>query len=350
MYSNVNGYQSKSDSLKATFKEIDPGIIVMCETKLPKVNTIKSDFKNYDLVTKQVKKGKAGILCAVKKNMGASLVLEVTTVNNENILTVKISFAGYDLRVVVAYGPQENEPVEIKDEFFKDIEIEVEASKVNGDYLLLVGDLNSKIEMKNEKVQAMSNNGKYLAELVKKNNLEVLNFSSKCTGKWTHEVRTSGKSSVLDYILVDNEFDNFVTEMIIDEECLFTPFRTVSTKLGSRTQYSDHNTILCKFKVERKRRNVGNENEDISEESWIFNQQGWQSFKDTTSTVPCNINSANEPNIEYDKLEKYIKDSMDKCFKKRKARRKMLKDNLPKSENACMRGNRTSSLSLSLGL
>ena len=179
-----------------------------------------------------------------KKNIGTILVLEVTTVNNDNILSVKISFSTYNLRVVVAYGPQENESVELKEEFFKDLETEVEACKVNGDNLMLVGDLNSKIEWKNNKVQPMSNNGMYLANVISNGNLEVLNFSKKCTGKWTHEIRTSGKKSVIDYILVDKEVGNTVTEMLIDEECLYTPFHIVNDRKRKGAQYSDHNTIL----------------------------------------------------------------------------------------------------------
>ena len=91
-YSNINGYQSKSVSLNEIIKDRNPEIIVLCETKLAKNSTVKSDLKNYDLISKPIKKGKGGILCAVKQNIGINLVLEVTTVKNENILSVKISF------------------------------------------------------------------------------------------------------------------------------------------------------------------------------------------------------------------------------------------------------------------
>ena len=55
---------------------------------------------------------------------------------------------------------------------------------------------------------------------------------------------------MIDYILVDKEVSNAVTEMLIDEECLYTPFHIVHDKKEKRAQYSDHNTILCKFEVD----------------------------------------------------------------------------------------------------
>ena len=313
-YSNINGYQSKSLSLKEIINDINPEIIVISETKLGKNNTVKYDLKKYDLISKQIKKGKGGILCAVKQNIGASSVLEVTTVKNDNILSVKISFPSCSIRVVVAYGPQENEPIEVKEEFFKDVEIEVKASKVNGDNCVIVGDLNSKIELKNDKVQYLSNNGKYLAELILKCNLKVLNFSPECTGKWTHVIRTSDKKSVIDYIIGDEGFYNKATNTLIDEECLCTPFRAIHDKKGTRAQYTDHNTLICNFEIERGKQKK--EKLSISE-SWIFNDAGWDKFNQVTSSIPCLIRESNETNVAYEKLETYIKYALDCSFKKR---------------------------------
>ena len=69
----------------------------------------------------------------------------------------------------------------------------------------------------------------------------------------------------------------------------------------------------------------------------MFNKEGWEMFKEVTSSVQCPINPTNEPNVEYDKLEKYIKDSMDKSFKKKVISRKKCNDYLTKEETKVYR-------------
>ena len=93
LYNNINGYQSKAESLQEVVANIKPEIIALCETRLSNQNTLKRDLKDYELITKHVKKGKGGILCGIKQNIGVTSILEVTTTTNSNILTVKISFS-----------------------------------------------------------------------------------------------------------------------------------------------------------------------------------------------------------------------------------------------------------------
>ena len=321
LYNNINGYQSKSESFHEAVDKIKPEIIVLCETKAAQKNTLKKDFIGYDLITKQIKKGKGGILCGVKKQLGALSVLEVTTGSNENLLSVKISFPKWSLRVVVAYGPQENDTIEKKEEFFSDLEIEVEACKVNGDKLIVVGDLNSKIEMRNGELKALSSNGKFLINIINARKLQVLNFSDKCAGKWTHVIRTSNTKSVIDYILVDEEVESDVTEVIIDEECFYTPFRRITEKGVVTAQYSDHNTIITKFKVEVSTQKEKTPNEEISQ-SWMLNEDGWKKFTELTEESTCEICPVSDSNDEYNKFEKYILSVMNSCFKRRKTNRK----------------------------
>ena len=55
--------------------------------------------------------------------------------------------------------------------------------------------------------------------------MEVINVSEKCVGKWTHVIRTTGKSSRLDYVIADEKVEKMITSMIIDESTLLCPFR-----------------------------------------------------------------------------------------------------------------------------
>ena len=78
-----------------------------------------------------------------------------------------------------------------------------------------------------------------------------MNFNNKCDGKWTHEIRTTGSTSVLDYVAIDGPLEKQVTGMLIDEDAIYCPFR-VTTKNGVKsTTLSDHNSIILNIKIPR---------------------------------------------------------------------------------------------------
>ena len=101
---------------------------------------------------------------------------------------------------------------------------------------------------------AVSGNGKMLLNIIKEYNLNVGNFGGKCVGKWTHEVRTSGERSVLDYILFDEQSINMVNEVIIDESCSFCPFRVIKEHGTMIPKYSDHNAIIVNLEIEQMKK------------------------------------------------------------------------------------------------
>ena len=118
--------------------------------------------------------------------------------------------------------------------------------------LLLIGDMNAKAESHQGVMNAKSSNGKLLIEMVKNEELEVLNWDERCRGKWTHVIRTTEASSVLDYALVCRDLAKCIKEVIIDEECLFCPFG-IRRKNGVATpQYSDHNAMIITHSQRRK--------------------------------------------------------------------------------------------------
>ena len=110
---------------------------------------------------------------------------------------------------------------------------------MNGDFPIVLGDLNAKMEQNDKSIATLSPNGKLLKSIVENQHLTVLNFTETCVGKWTHVIRTTGKSSVLDYVMIGNEAYLYVKETVIDEDCVFCPFAIKRNKI----QYSDHNAI-----------------------------------------------------------------------------------------------------------
>ena len=86
----------------------------------------------------------------------------------------------------------------------------------NDEGVMIVGDFNCRvggvIKGNQEKV---SKGGKKLLKLVEKENLVVANSLDLCEGTWTREEGNS--RSVLDYILLNEELKDYVTEMKIYE-------------------------------------------------------------------------------------------------------------------------------------
>ena len=126
---------------------------------------------------------------------------------------------------------------------------------------------------------------------------------------------------MIDYIIVDDELNDRVRDILIDEDCLQTPFRRVTERKQVRAQYSDHNSITAKFEMNNEDQTKVPEVHS-QEVSWIFNESGWKKFNEITSVTPCPINSENETDEEYNKLESYIKEALSASFKIRSVSKK----------------------------
>ena len=203
---------------------------------------------SYKLFPRTVKQGKGGLLIGVRRNTFRS-VLDVTSSDDRNIMTVRISISDrLAYRIILAYGPQETETVEVRENFMTEVSIELQNCSDNCDVPVLLGDLNAKISIEDNNLLPLSGsgNGRLLCDLISKFQLEVLNFSDMCSGKWTHVIRTSGAKSVLDYVITSKMFSQCVKSMIIDEDCGLCPFSLKPRKRNSpiEVQFSDHNTIV----------------------------------------------------------------------------------------------------------
>ena len=139
----------------------------------------------------------------------------------------RLAIRGGNLRIIMGYAPQETEPFETREEFFNELSIEIQRGTQSGDQVLVVGDLNAKIEEDGGgNIIKTSKNGKLLCTVVQDSDLHVMNLSQKCYGKWTHVIRTTGEASRLDYVLADGRTESQITKILIDESTLMCPFRS----------------------------------------------------------------------------------------------------------------------------
>ena len=320
-YCNINGFKSKQDSITNIIKEVKPHIFAMCETKLANGQTINKAFPDYEVCTASKKTGQKGLAIGVKRNTFKS-VLDVTNSTSEDIIAVRIEMAEQTVRIILAYGPQETDPIDIRDEFFTDLEIEVAKCKIADELPIVVGDLNAKITKEDNNLQALSSNGKYLLQLVNNQQLDVLNFHERCKGKWTHVIRTTNATSVLDYILAGKDISSTVQQMIIDEECLLCPFSVKQSEGTKEPQFSDHNAIVLHMEIRHERKTRNN-----LPKSWRITDEGLQKLAQLTNEEFDYSYEGADVEEQYDKFEGRIGEIMDECFQIR--RNKKIQTQIP---------------------
>ena len=250
----------------------------------------------------------------VKHNTFKS-VLDVTTTCHEDIMVVRIQCNKTTVRIILAYAPQENEPCDIRENFFNELEIEVSNSKFLDEIPLIIGDLNSKIAFTNNNIQELTPNGTLLHQLIKNQDLEVINFHTQCTGKWTHVIRTTSAKSVLDYIITDKSFETSIESMLIDEECLLTPYSLSNQNNTNNQQFTDHNAIAVKLKIQHQSM------KKVTRKSWHITNEGLVEFKKITNNENFLEYDINNIQSTYDSLESKIQDIMAKCFKLRSSKK-----------------------------
>ena len=310
-YCNVNGFKGKQESIKNIVEKIQPKIVAICETKLGCGQTIKSTLPGYEVCPRNNKTGQKGLAVCVKKNTFRS-VLDVTSSTSDDIIAVRIEMTqDIVVRVILGYAPQETEPAETREEFFTELEIEVAKCKMADDLPIVVGDLNAKINLRSNVLEAITSNGKHLVQLVENQELEVLNFHKKCEGKWTHVIRTTGISSVLDYIMTTKQVTNALQEVIIDEECIMCPFSIKKKNKVEKVQFSDHNAILMKLQIAHEKKNASKQ-----PKSWRITNDGLQKLVQLTNDEFNSDNEDEENDFQnhYDNFEQNMMKIMDECF------------------------------------
>ena len=166
--------------------------------------------------------------------------------NKASFVTVCLNGKDCSVLLTLVYSPQENDS-EDKDSFYNDISVQIEMAYLNGDPVIMVGVFNAKLgyDVIPHDLHPMSNNGEQLFELCNKYNLKLMNASEHCAGVFTriHKCKQTIEKSVLDFVFISSDLEEYFNSMQIDEEKHFTPWRHL--KDGKR--YSDHCAINLSF-------------------------------------------------------------------------------------------------------
>ena len=168
--------------------------------------------------------------------------------------------------------------------------------------------------------------------MARRQNLEIMNNSEMCKGKITRQRMAKNKmeKSAIDYILVCDILSNYITNMLIDEERLFTLTKFVSTRGVIRQTKSDHNILYCIFNLTYKKEIRPQMRHEIFNLKSIECQE---IFKDETenTTKFTDIFKKEEPfDMKTRKFQRSLNQSLRKCFKKVRVQKKQRKSELSK--------------------
>ena len=211
LYSNINHLKSKIESLKSILEETKPAIVALVETKLAEEE--KVEVEGYEPYPMNRNKHGGGVLLLVKKELENIVVVVDKQTEVGEGMWITLSNNRNNIRIGVVYAPQEKETKVNKLKLmYKSIKEQIKEAKAKRQEVLIVGDFNCKVgTIVAGNTEEISKGGKLLKELIKNQNLRLLNTSKKCNGLWT---RVEGeKKSVLDYMIVEAENEELVKGM-----------------------------------------------------------------------------------------------------------------------------------------
>ena len=310
--SNSNGLKAKLDSLKNNINIFSrPSCVILQETKLFKSRNIVLPGYQIFQLNRAGRLG-GGLLSAIDEALDPVLVNAGD--DDAEILVVQIKVGHLDVRVFNAYGPQEDEK-SLSLKFWLCLEKEIMKAKQENCCILIEMDGNAKIETK---FQRLSENGKMLMEMARRQNLEILNNSNKCKGVITRNriTKCSEENSTLDYILVCDVLANYVTSMLIDEERIFTLTKFVSTRGIIRRTKSDHNVLFCNFDITYKKEICSRLRKEIFNLKNLECQQNFKFETENTTKFTDAFNLAEPLERKAAKFQRSLNQSVRECFRK----------------------------------
>ena len=272
-YMNIRDLKSKFASLQMIIAEVKPAVFALVETWLEDSDEI--EVEGYHIFRNDRNNEGGGVLIGVKKCLSNVAVEVGKTKEVYESLWVVIDNGQVKIKVGAVYLPQENETnMEEMGEIYKMMKEEIQEGQKKDQTIILTGDFNCKIgnkELKGNKAE-VTKGGRKLMNLVETENLTIANVSQKCSGLWTRV--ENGKQSVLDYIIIEKGDDEFVQEVIIDEEKEYAPSHLVKENGVVRKVFSDHNAMMMKTNLIMKELVKVEEGSRV-----VMTKEGYEAFK-----------------------------------------------------------------------
>ena len=210
---NVRGINGKDRELLEELNNYKVDILGITETKKKGHghenlgNEHKIIFSGIDVK----ERAQAGVALIINNNL-----FENSDYNcvNDRLLEVNTELKDKNIKIIVAYGPNEDEAREKREEFYHQLQLILDKAKPTQEILIL-GDLNARVGNNQENCFGAigkegeimkSPNGELLLDICMHNNLKIANtfFKHKLIHKWTRVCENKNQRSIIDYIIVSN--------------------------------------------------------------------------------------------------------------------------------------------------
>ena len=186
-----------------------PSVVAIQETKLRQNGIVK--LKGYQVFEMNRPGLGGGLLTAVRHELEPVLVYQCE--EESEILVVQIKVGSQKVRVFNAYGPQEHDTsAQVKLNFWHNLEKEIMSAYEENCEIVMELDANAKVgpNVIPNDPNVQSENGRYMMEMLARQNLHMLNSSELCNGTITRQRNAAGRidKSILYYVIVSaNLFD-----------------------------------------------------------------------------------------------------------------------------------------------
>ena len=234
---NAAGIRGKIQSFNHILANIAPKIWMLEETK--KANErikceASNDFQIFYLNRQESQGG--GLALGVHKDIESTLIKEGN--DETEMLSVQVLAGKIPMRIIVAYGPQENAPITKKLKFWEAIEKEVNEAEIEGHGVLLQMDGNLHVgeNMVQGDPNPQNRNGKLFVDFLYRNkSLIVINSLKECQGVITRrrELENKTEEAVLDFCVINEKLRIFLQKWLsTNQESFAWPILVKSKRMG----------------------------------------------------------------------------------------------------------------------
>ena len=314
---NCASLKEKVKGFKCELRKLNSSAFTLQETHFKTKGQFQhEDFEIFEAIRKGKKDG--GTMIGVHKALKPILINEYD--DPFELLVVEIKVANREIRLMSGYGPQEYWTPQERLPFFNALEEEIIKAELAGKSVIIEADFNSKLGKEfipKDPHEQSENNGKVLAEIIKRQRLTVANSLVKCKGTITRKRVTtkSTEESAISFVLVTEDLVEMIEEVNIDEEREHVLTRTTKTKKGKVTKESDHNVIETKFNMKWNKSTKTEKNDLFN----LKNKECQKVFKDeTTKTNDLSKIFEDEKDLDVatNKFLKKLNKILHKCFRK----------------------------------
>ena len=102
------------------------------------------EFQSFPVV--RSKKSGGGLYIGVKHGLCEPIMTDDS--ENADFVTIRLCGKEHGIRIILVYGPQENDLEETVSSYYHDASVQVEAVYLNGNSVILLGDFNAKLSFK----------------------------------------------------------------------------------------------------------------------------------------------------------------------------------------------------------